>query len=58
MKRKVTAMNEHSAKFEKVKGYYDAGLWNEAMVKNAAGRWITAKEAELIIGGTPLDDNI
>lgn len=35
---------EHSAKYEKVKGYYDNGLWTEEMVRNAAGRWITEKE--------------
>lgn len=40
-----------SAKFEKVKGYYDKGLWTAAMVRNAIGRWITAEEAEEIIGG-------
>lgn len=51
-------MNEHSAKFEKVKGYYDAGLWTEEMVRNAAGKWITAEEAGKIIGGKPLDDKI
>ena len=45
-------MNEHSAKFEKVKGYYDKGLWTEDMVRNAVGRWITEAEAMEIIGGT------
>lgn len=44
-------MNEHSAKYERVKGYYDKGLWTADMVKNAAGRWITPEEAEEIIGG-------
>lgn len=49
---------EHSAKFEKVKGYYEAGLWNEKMVRNAAKNpkknpWITEAEAEEIINGTP-----
>lgn len=48
---------EHSAKFEKVKGYYDAGLWNEEMVWNATKNpkkapWITEAEAEEIISGT------
>lgn len=40
----------HSAKFEKVKDYFDRGLWNEAMVRNAIERWITHAEAEEILG--------
>ena len=40
-----------SAKFDKVKDYYDTGRWNEKMVRNAVGRWITAEEADEIIGG-------
>lgn len=39
-----------SAKFNKVKGYFDNGLWTAAMVRNAIGRWITAEEADEIIG--------
>jgi uncharacterized XkdX family phage protein len=40
-----------SAKFEKVKGYYDKGLWNKAMVRNAVvKKWITAEEYALITG--------
>lgn len=40
-----------SAKFEKVKGYYDKGLWNKVMVRNAVVKnWITADEYELITG--------
>lgn len=40
-----------SAKFEKVKGYYDKGLWNKVMVRNAVVKnWITAEEYELITG--------
>lgn len=42
-------MDNRSAKFDKVKGYFDRGLWTEAMVRNAAGRWITEAEAEEII---------
>ena len=42
---------ERSKKFETVKGYYDKGLWTEAMVRNAVGRWITAEEADEITGG-------
>lgn len=39
-----------SKKFEKVKMYYDRGLWNKEMVYQAVGRWITAEEYELITG--------
>ena len=40
-----------SAKFEKVKGYYEKGLWNKVMVRNAVVKnWITAEEYELITG--------
>lgn len=40
-----------SVKFEKVKGYYDKGLWNKVMVRNAVVKnWITAEEYELITG--------
>lgn len=42
---------EHSQKFNKVKSYYDNGLWNKAMVKNAVSKgWITAAEYEEIVG--------
>lgn len=46
----------HSAKYDKVKGYYDAGLWTEVMVRNAAKNpvkspWITDDEADEIIYG-------
>lgn len=44
-------MTEHSAKYELVKKYYDEGLWNEQMVKNAIGRWITEKEYNEIVSG-------
>ena len=52
-------MMERSTKFEKVKGYYDAGLWTEAMVRNAARNppghpWITEEEAEEIINKNSL----
>ena len=49
--RRKTPMNEHSARFEKVKGYYDRCLWNRQMVMNAVGKWITAEEAEEILSG-------
>lgn len=38
-----------SEKFEKVKNYYDSGLWNIAMVRNAViKKWITKEEFEEI----------
>ncbi|MBO7670122.1 MAG: XkdX family protein [Oscillospiraceae bacterium] len=41
-------MSEH---FEKVKGYYDAGLWNKARVHKAVEKgWITAAEYREITG--------
>lgn len=44
-------MNEHSPKYEKVKYYYDTGLWNKAMVANAVVKeWITSAEYEEITG--------
>ena len=43
-------MNEHSEKFELVKGYFDSGEWKKKAVKNAVRRgWITAEEyAEIV----------
>lgn len=44
-------MNEHSPKFAKVKAYYDNGLWNKAMVRNAVVKgWITLAEYAEITG--------
>lgn len=45
----------HSTKFNLVKKYYDAGLWNSAMVWNAttnpkSAPWITEDEAKEILG--------
>ena len=38
-------------KYEKVKYYYDAGLWGETRVRNAVvKKWITAAEFEEITG--------
>lgn len=42
---------EHSKNFEKVKNYYDRGLWSKSRVKAAIGKWITAEEAAEILGG-------
>lgn len=40
-----------SAKYEKVKGYYDRGLWTKTMVRNAVVKeWITAEEYKEITG--------
>lgn len=35
---------EHSKNFEKVKNYYDNGLWSEERVRAAVGKWITEEE--------------
>lgn len=36
---------EHSKKFEKVKTYYDRGVWTIDMVRNAVVKgWITEEE--------------
>ena len=44
---------EHSKNFEKIKKYYDAGLWNVKMLKNAVVKEaITADEFEEITGET------
>ncbi len=44
-------MTEHSKKFDKVKKYYDRGLWNKSMVADAVVKeWITAEEYAEIVG--------
>lgn len=40
----------HSKNFEKVKGYYNAGLWSIERVRAAVGKWITAEEYKEITG--------
>ena len=41
----------HSKNFEKVKGYYDNGLWSKAKVRDAVVKgWITAAEYKEITG--------
>ena len=46
-RKKVT----HSANFEKVKAYYDNGLWSISRVKQAVVKgWITADEYKEITG--------
>ena len=37
-----------SKNYEKVKNYYDKGLWNENRVYHAVGKWITPEEYEQI----------
>ena len=38
-----------SSKFEKVKGYFERGLWSIERVRNAVVKgWITAEEFEII----------
>lgn len=40
-----------SKNFEKVKRYYDGGLWSKYRVSEAVKKgWITAEEYELIVG--------
>jgi len=41
---------EHSKNFEKVKKYYDEGLWDKTRLHNAVGKWITSDEYEEIVG--------
>lgn len=42
---------EHSAKYEKIKYYYEAKFWTAQMVYNAANKGvITQEEAKEIIG--------
>lgn len=41
------------AKYDIVKNYFDRRLWNEKMVINVIGRWITKEEAAEIIGHEP-----
>lgn len=39
------------SKFDKVKKYFDRGLWSLAMVRNAVLKgWITAEEFKTITG--------
>lgn len=41
----------HSKKYEKVKSYYDKGLWSKRQVHDAVIKgWITAAEYEEIVG--------
>lgn len=35
-------------KFDRVKSYYDRGIWTKEMVWDAVGRWISAEEYKFI----------
>lgn len=39
-----------SKNYNKVKEYYDLGLWSKTRVQNAVGKWITADEYKEITG--------
>lgn len=40
-----------SRHFDKVKGFYDSGLWSVTRVRNAVIKgWITEEEFEMIVG--------
>lgn len=44
-------MTEHSKKFEKIKGWYENGMWTKKMVYNAVGKdWLTPEEYTEITG--------
>ena len=45
-----------SSKFEKVKGYYEAGLWDTRRVHDSVAHgWITADEYQEITGDAYVD---
>lgn len=41
---------EHSKNYEKVKSYYDRGMWSQERVYAAVGKWITPEEYQEITG--------
>lgn len=41
---------EHSKNYDKVKTYYERGMWSEDRVRAAVGKWITEEECAEIIG--------
>ena len=49
-KTETVVESEHSKNFEKVKGYYEAGLWSKERVYAAVGKWITEEEYQEITG--------
>lgn len=40
----------HSKNFDKVKTYYERGLWSKKRVYMVTGKWITAEEYKEITG--------
>ena len=40
----------HSKNFEKVKNYFERGLWSKSRVHAVVGRWITPEEYKEITG--------
>lgn len=44
--------------YEFIKIQFEMGKLTEEQVRGFAPRWITEAQAEEIIGGEPLDDNI
>lgn len=49
-------MSSKSKNFNKVKEYYDRGLWSKTRVKNAVCKWITADEYKEITGEDYMTD--
>ena len=41
--------------FERIKYYYEAGLWSKPMVKNAVKKGVITKEQYEVITGYPFD---
>lgn len=41
---------EHSKNYDKVKTYYERGMWSEDRVRAAVGKWITEEECAEILG--------
>lgn len=41
---------EHSKNYDKVKTYYERGMWSKKRVQAAVGKWITAEECAEILG--------
>lgn len=38
-----------SRMYEKIKKYYQEGIWSKEWVRDAEGRWLTAEEVEEIL---------
>lgn len=39
-----------SKNYERVKNWYDTGMWSKARVRTAVGKWITKAEYKQITG--------